>query len=67
METEQTESPLYDVVINGEEQYALWPAERDVPAGWKRTGRRGPREECLAYVAEVWTDMRPRSVRQDPP
>jgi MbtH protein len=53
----------YEVLRNDEEQYSLWPAGLDVPAGWHRTGREGSMEECSAYVDEVWTDMRPRSLR----
>jgi MbtH protein len=56
--------PRYKVVVNHEEQYSLWPADRDNPAGWTDAGKSGPREECLAYVEEVWTDMRPLSLRK---
>lgn len=55
--------PTYTVVVNEEEQYSIWWADRDVPAGWREEGTRGSREECLAHVAEVWTDMRPLSLR----
>jgi MbtH protein len=55
---------VYRVVVNHEEQYSIWPARRPVPAGWSDTGRQGSRDECLAYVEEVWTDMRPKSVRE---
>lgn len=53
----------YRVLINDEDQYSLWPAHLDVPAGWRPDGPTGTREECSAYVDEVWTDMRPRSLR----
>ncbi|MDQ4105361.1 MAG: MbtH family NRPS accessory protein [Actinomycetota bacterium] len=53
----------YDVLRNHEEQYPLWLVGLDVPAGWYRVGKRGGKEECTAYVDEVWTDMRPRSLR----
>ncbi|SCE77547.1 MbtH protein [Micromonospora matsumotoense] len=52
------------VVRNDEEQYSIWAADRDLPAGWCDAGFTGSREECLAHVDEVWTDMRPRSVRE---
>jgi MbtH protein len=52
------------VVKNHEEQYSLWRAEKEIPAGWQAVGMRGSQEECLAYVKEVWTDMRPLSLRQ---
>ncbi|GHC96555.1 MbtH protein [Nocardiopsis terrae] len=54
----------YDVVVNHEEQYSLWPADRDLPDGWSREGTRGTREECLDRIERVWTDMRPRSLRE---
>ncbi|WCN79534.1 MbtH family protein [Micromonospora sp. LH3U1] len=52
------------VLVNHEEQYSLWPAFLDVPAGWTDTGVSGTKEECMSYVKEVWTDMRPLSLRQ---
>jgi MbtH protein len=55
---------IYDVVVNEEEQYSIWPADRKVPLGWNRVGRQGPKAECLAYIDEVWTDMRPLSLRK---
>ncbi|MFE1202855.1 MbtH family protein [Streptomyces sp. NPDC058762] len=58
------ESTLYDVVHNDEEQYSLWEAERELPAGWHREGTRGTREECVAHIDRIWTDIRPRSVRE---
>ncbi|THA25974.1 MbtH family protein [Streptomyces sp. RKND-216] len=58
-----SETALYDVVINDEEQYSIWEADRELPAGWHREGTRGTREECLEHIDRVWTDIRPRSVR----
>jgi MbtH protein len=55
---------IYKVVINHEEQYSLWPAHRQNPAGWRDAGKSGTRAECLAYIDEVWTDMRPLSLRR---
>ena len=52
------------VVINDEEQYSIWPVGRDLPAGWRRDGFTGTEEECLAYIEETWTDMRPASLRR---
>ncbi|GAA1989507.1 MbtH family protein [Kitasatospora viridis] len=54
----------YAVVVNDEEQYSIWPLDRDVPAGWREAGTRGTKEECLARIEEVWTDMRPLSLRR---
>lgn len=51
-------------VVNHEEQYSIWSADREIPAGWKATGKQGSKEECLAYIEEVWTDMRPLSLRK---
>lgn len=51
-------------VVNDEDQYSVWPEDQPVPAGWRETGFRGTRDECLDHIAEVWTDLRPRSVRQ---
>lgn len=54
---------VYQVVVNDEQQYSIWRADHDPPAGWLSAGVRGTRDECLAHIAEVWTDMRPLSVR----
>ena len=61
-ETEDT--TLYLVVVNHEEQYSLWPANRELPLGWREAGKKGLKAECLAYIEEVWTDMRPLSLRK---
>ncbi len=55
---------IYNVVVNHEEQYSIWPAKRDNPLGWQSVGKTGPKDECLAYIKEVWTDMRPLSLRK---
>jgi MbtH protein len=54
----------WKVVINGEEQYSIWPADREAPPGWREDGVRGTKESCLNHIDEVWTDMRPRSLRE---
>ncbi len=64
MTDESTDERTYRVVVNGEEQYSIWLAERDLPAGWLAEGTVGTREECLAHIGTVWTDMRPRSLRE---
>jgi MbtH protein len=61
---DERESRIYKVVINHEEQYSIWPAGKENPLGWKEVGRTGTREQCLAYIKEVWTDMRPLSLRK---
>ncbi|MGI5175008.1 MbtH family protein [Dactylosporangium sp. CA-152071] len=58
------ETRRYTVVVNDEEQYSIWAEGRDIPAGWKDAGFTGARGECLAHVNEVWTDMRPLSLRR---
>jgi MbtH protein len=54
----------YRVVINDEEQYSIWFADRPVPDGWRETGFEGAKQDCLDHIEQVWTDMRPRSLRQ---
>ncbi|MCA1684616.1 MAG: MbtH family NRPS accessory protein [Planctomycetia bacterium] len=54
---------VYKVVLNHEEQYSLWPADREAPVGWREAGKTGSKAECLAFIGEVWTDMRPLSLR----
>ncbi|WP_420643164.1 MbtH family protein [Candidatus Leptofilum sp.] len=55
---------LFTVVINHEEQYSIWPAGQTIPNGWRAVGQVGSKEACLAYINQVWTDMRPLSIRQ---
>jgi MbtH protein len=55
----------YQVVVNHEEQYSIWDANREPPDGWRPDGFTGTRQQCLDHVAEVWTDMRPLSARDD--
>lgn len=54
----------FRVVVNHEEQYSIWPAERELPLGWRDADKEGTKDECLAYIEVVWTDMRPLSLRQ---
>jgi MbtH protein len=58
------ENSLYRVVVNDEAQYSIWPDERAIPAGWRDAGKQGTKQECLDWIKEVWTDMRPLSLRQ---
>ncbi|HLN23060.1 MAG TPA: MbtH family NRPS accessory protein [Patescibacteria group bacterium] len=53
----------YQVLVNDEEQYSLWPSFKEVPAGWRQIGPVGAKQACLDYVSEVWRDMRPLSLR----
>ena len=61
---DKEDTTIYKVVVNHEEQYSIWPADRDNALGWRDAGTRGTKAECLAYIKEVWTDMRPLSLRQ---
>ncbi len=61
---EREDLTIYAVVVNHEEQYSIWPADRELPLGWQDTGKHGTKDECLAYIEEVWTDMRPLSLRK---
>ncbi|MEC4891462.1 MAG: MbtH family protein [Oscillatoria sp. PMC 1051.18] len=61
---EQENATIYKVVVNHEEQYSIWPVDRENPLGWKDAGKSGNKEECLSYIKEVWVDMRPLSLRQ---
>jgi uncharacterized protein YbdZ (MbtH family) len=61
---DKEDTTIYKVVVNHEEQYSIWPEYKDIPLGWKNVGKAGPKAECLAYIKEVWTDMRPLSLRK---
>lgn len=63
MSSEYQENLTYTVVVNHEEQYSIWPAHKELPLGWKEAGKQGKKDECLEYIKEVWTDMRPLSLR----
>jgi MbtH protein len=62
--TEREDTTIYTVVVNHEEQYSIWPAGRELPLGWQDAGKSGPKADCLAFISEVWTDMRPLSLRR---
>lgn len=61
---EQADQEIYKVVVNHEDQYSIWPVHRANPNGWQDVGKSGPKQECLDYIQQVWTDMRPRSLRE---
>jgi MbtH protein len=64
MSRDEEDLTIYKVVVNHEEQYSIWPADKENPLGWKDAGKSGLKSDCLAYVKEVWTDMRPLSLRK---
>ena len=61
---DREDKTIYNVVMNHEEQYSIWPVDREMPLGWKAVGKQGLKQECLDYIEEVWTDMRPLSLRK---
>jgi MbtH protein len=64
MSNDTEDTTTYHVVVNGEEQYSIWPAYKALPAGWREAGKTGLKPECLEYIKTVWTDMRPLSLRR---
>ena len=61
---ETEDRTIHKVIINKEERYSIWPADREIPLGWKEVGKTGTKDECEAYITEVWTDRRPLSLRK---
>ena len=61
---EEEDTIIYHVVLNHEEQYSIWATGSEPPLGWQRVGPTGPKQVCLDYINEVWTDMRPLSLRK---
>lgn len=61
---DKEDATIYRVVVNHEEQYSIWPEYKEIPLGWNDVGMVGPKAGCLAYIKEVWTDMRPLSLRK---
>ena len=64
MSKREEDTTVYTVVVNHEEQYSIWPTFKDIPLGWKAVGKEGSKQDCLDYIKEVWTDMRPLSLRR---
>ncbi|AUX42313.1 antibiotic synthesis protein MbtH [Sorangium cellulosum] len=58
------EEDNFIVVVNHEDQYSIWPASRELPLGWRDEGTKGSKADCLAHIEQVWTDMRPLSLRK---
>jgi uncharacterized protein YbdZ (MbtH family) len=61
---DKEDTTVYKVVVNHEEQYSIWPDYKDLPPGWKDVGKVGLKADCLAFIKDVWTDMRPLSLRK---
>jgi len=64
MREDQEDMYTYKVLVNHEEQYTIFDANREPPLGWKEVGKQGTKQECLDYIREVWTDIRPLSIRK---
>jgi MbtH protein len=64
MSIPEYDNRFYKVVVNHEEQYSIWPADRENPLGWRNEGKSGTKQECLDHIKEIWTDMRPLSLRR---
>ena len=64
MNRDEDDTTIYKVVVNHEEQYSIWPADRENPPGWRDASKTGLKAECLDYINGVWTDMRPLSLRK---
>ena len=62
--TESEQRTIYDIVVNDEDQYSLWPDDQPCPMGWRKIGWKGSETECLAQIRELWTDLTPRSLRE---
>jgi MbtH protein len=63
MSNDAEDKRIYEVVVNVQDQYSIWPANRVVPLGWRLAGYRGLKSHCLSYITEAWTDMRPLDLR----
>ncbi|ABD87418.1 MbtH family protein [Rhodopseudomonas palustris] len=63
MRQDEDDNRQYAAVKNPEEQYSIWPIDQPVPAGWTAAGCTGSKQHCLSFIKEVWTDMRPLSLR----
>ena len=61
---DKEDNTIYKVVVNHEEQYSIWPADRENSLGWRDARKSGSKTKCLAFIKEVWTDMRPLSLRR---
>ena len=64
MTDDREDGTIYQAVVNHEEQYSIWPVGRELPLGWNAAGKEGTRQEVMAWIQEVWTDMRPLSLRK---
>ena len=61
---DREDKSIYKVVVNHEKQYSIWPVDRENALGWLDVGKTGTKAECLAYIGDVWTDMRPLTLQK---
>jgi MbtH protein len=61
---QEQDNTIYKVVVNHEEQYSIWAVDRENALGWRDADKSGSKAECLEYIENVWTDMRPLSLRK---
>jgi MbtH protein len=61
---DEEDNTVYQVVVNHEEQYSIWPDYKEIPGGWSAVNKSGNKQACLDYIKMVWTDMRPLSLRK---
>ena len=62
---QQSPEAVFEVVMNDEEQYSIWPADKTLPPGWRLAGKRDVKTACLQFIDETWADMRPLSLRKE--
>jgi MbtH protein len=62
--TDPADEAVFEVVVNHEEQYSIWPMDQEIPLGWSKVGVQGSKDECLDHIERIWTDMRPMSLRR---
>lgn len=55
---------VYKVVVNQQEQYSIWPADRENARGWNDAGKKGTKQECLDYIKRAGEDARPSDPRK---
>ncbi|MGZ5050166.1 MAG: MbtH family protein [Methylobacter sp.] len=60
---DEEDTTVYQVVVNHEQQYSIWPDYKEMPGGWQAVGKTGSKQECLDYIKQAWTDMRPLSLQ----
>ena len=61
----RADGTVFKVVVNHEERYSIWPAERETPAeGWRDAGKRGTKAECQRFIDKMSTEKRTKGRQQ---